>query len=235
MQVTVLLIAGPTAAESLTSVLSATGWSVNAQPHGAKALVSAVQSHPSLIIIDARSDLEEAAQLCRSLRAVDDLSVTPIFAMLRDPSRSETLTMLEAGVDDCWVESEDNREFQLRLRAIDRRLRPNGASRLLRLNGIELDPDRYVVKANGSPVQLTAMQLKVLKHLMEHPGVTYSRRQLLEAVWQNPELDEGAVTACIARIRRALSVAGSGASAIRNVRSTGGYVFEPEARAVDGY
>lgn len=234
MQVTVLLIADPDAAESLTPVFSSIGWTVRVQPPGATALVSAVQVQPHLIILDARSKVPVAAQLCRSLRAIDDLGSASIFAMVRDPERSDTLELLEAGVDDCWTEPEDHREFQLRLRAIDRRLRPNASTRLLRFNGIELDPDRYVVKANGLPVQLTAMQLKVLKHLMEHAGVTHSRRELLQAVWKNPDLDEGAVTACIARIRRALSATGNG-DAIRNVRSTGGYVFEPEALPVESH
>lgn len=232
MRVTVLLIAAPDAAEELTLIFSSIGWTVRAEPPGATALVNAVQAQPHLIVLDARARTPAAAQLCRSLRAVDDLRSASIFALVRDPARSDTVELLEAGVDDCWTEPEDHLEFQLRLRAIDRRLRPNAGTRVLRFNGIELDPDRYVVKANGLPVQLTAMQLKLLKHLMEHAGVIHSRKELLRAVWKNPDLDEGAVTACIARIRRALSATGNG-DAIRNVRSTGGYVFEPDAIPVD--
>jgi DNA-binding response OmpR family regulator len=232
MQLTILLIAEAGAAESLESVLSSVGWTVRVEAPGADALVSAVRAKPDLIILDARSNLSGSTQLCRSLRAVDDLGRAPVIAMMLESDRPRVLEMLEAGVDDCWVESEGHREFQLRLQAIDRRMRPSNDSQILRFNGIELDSDRYVVKANGRPVQLTAMQLKVLKYLMEHPGVTYSRKELLESVWKNPELDEGAVTACITRIRRALSATGNG-DAIRNVRSTGGYVFEPEAKPIE--
>lgn len=230
MPVTALLLASSEIASSAEPVLRSVGWLVHRCDIGPKALVMAVQTRPNIIILDAANDVSSAIRLCQSIRTVDDLYAALVFALTNDDG-ADKLAMLEAGADDCWVEAYNSREFALKLKSVNRRLRPIRSEKLIRLHGIELDPDRYTVRANGVPVQLTAMQLKVLRHFMEHPGVTFTRRELLEGVWGNTALDEGAVTACIARIRRALSAAGT-SSAIRNVRTTGGYLFDLEATTV---
>ena len=231
MQARLLVIADEESADSITRVLDPACWDVERVELGSGALVAAMHFEPATVILDARESSQSHAEFCRTFRTIGSMAAVPLIALAKAGRTAERLSMLEAGADDCWTEAPDSREFELRLRAIHRRLRPAAAGRVLRHGGIELDLDRYTVRSNGGPVQLTAMQLKLLQHFMERPGVIFSRRELLEQVWQNPKLDEGAVTACIVRIRRALAAAG-GPDAIRNVRTTGGYVFETEAETV---
>lgn len=230
MQTALLVIGGSDSARKIARTVDPTCWKVEWVELGAGALVAAVQRSPSTIIVDAREHPRSCAEFCRTFRSIHEIPSGPVIALTGEGRSTDRLLMLEAGADDCWIEPIDDRELRLRLDAVHRRLQSVPARRLLRHGEIELDLDRYTVRAKGAPVQLTAMQLKVLQHFIENPGVTFSRKQLLDKVWHNNDLDEGAVTACILRIRRALAAAG-GPDAIRNVRTTRGYVFETEAAA----
>jgi len=228
MQTSLLVVGGSDTAQKIARTVDPTCWKVESVELGAGALVAAVQRDPLTVILDAKEHCGSCAEFCRTFRSIHESPAAPLIALTREGRFNDRLLMLEAGADDCWIEPIDTRELRLRLDAIHRRLHVATAHRLLRYGGIELDLDRYTVRAKGPPVQLTAMQLKVLQHFIENPGVTFSRKQLLERVWRNALLDEGAVTACILRTRRALAAAGA-PNAIRNVRATGAYLLETEA------
>lgn len=231
MQPEALLIADPDQGRAIGEAIAAVGWSLRTSEPGPAALLCALERRPQFIIVDARLEHLRSAQICSSLRALEEMRSVPLIALGPPAEPERRLRLLEAGADECWTESPDSRECELRLRAIARRLQPAAAPHLLCESGLELDLDRYTVRAEGPPVQLTAMQLKLLRHFMEHPGAIFTCRELLYQVWDNPRLTEGAVKACVMRIRRALSLAGR-PKAIRNVRSTGGYIFDPEAAEV---
>lgn len=232
MQPEALLIADSDSGRAIGDAIAAVGWTLRRFEPGPAALLYALEKRPQFIIVDAQAEHPKSAQICSSLRALEEIRAVPLIALSPSAEPERRVELLEAGADECWTESPDSRECQLRLRAIARRLQPSSAPHVLRQAGLELDLDRYTVRADGAPVQLTAMQLKVLKHFMEHPGVIFTCRELLYGVWDNPDLTEGAVKACVMRIRRALAAAGR-PRALRNVRTTGGYIFDSEAAAVE--
>lgn len=222
-----LVISDPENLQQIIRCIDGDAWHVEGVELGSGALNAAARFNPSVIIADARSHGGTYADLCAAIRTIDGLEGATLI-VLTEPSQTELrLRLLEAGADSCWIEQPDSIEFRLRLKSTHRHIQPLTKSRILRQGTIEMDLDRYTVRTNGAPVQLTAMQLKVLRHFMENPGINFTRAELLEIVWKASNLDEGAVTACIARIRRALQAAG-GEAAIRNIKSTGGYVFETD-------
>jgi two-component system phosphate regulon response regulator PhoB len=83
-----------------------------------------------------------------------------------------------------------------------------------------LDPQRLKVWRSGRRVPLTIFQFRLLHFLMTHPGRVFTRRELLHEVWSDTALDEGAVTACVVRLRRALSQAGE-IDLVRSARGVG--------------
>jgi two-component system phosphate regulon response regulator PhoB len=230
-QLILLIVAEGEAAERIAGTINSTAWKIERVELGSGALVAAARLEPSAILLEARHDSEANVRFCGTLRAIDRTADVHLIALVGDAA--DRLLLLEAGADDCWAEPPGSREFELRLSSVHRRHRPGRSGRLLIQGDMELDLDRYTVRARRGLVQLTAMQLKVLRHFVENPGVIFSRGELLEQVWRNPDLDEGAVTACIVRIRRALAAAGS-SSIIRNVRSTGGYLLERQAAFAHG-
>jgi two-component system phosphate regulon response regulator PhoB len=91
---------------------------------------------------------------------------------------------------------------------------------VLRYADIELDLRRHKVRRGGQTINLSWLQMRLLRYLMENPGVVFSRQELLQAVWGDKRLDGGAVTVCLVRLRRALNSAG-GSNLIRQVRGIG--------------
>ncbi len=93
-------------------------------------------------------------------------------------------------------------------------------------NGICLDPVSREVTRFGRKVNLGPTEVRLLEELMREPGQVYSRRDLVERVWDGrPDIDDRTVDVYVGRLRRAL-VRGKEASPIRTQRGRG-YLFEP--------
>lgn len=102
-------------------------------------------------------------------------------------------------------------------------------NRILRYADVEFDLGRLKVRRNGRFVRLSTMQMRLLRHFLENPEVVFSRKELLEAVWSGEGLTEGAVTACVVRMRSALDSAGE-PSLIRSIQGVG-YALDADADA----
>jgi two-component system phosphate regulon response regulator PhoB len=100
----------------------------------------------------------------------------------------------------------------------------------LRYADVEMDVGRYKVRRNGCSLNLSTMQFKLLRYLMENPTIVFSRQQLLADVWHMEGVEEGAVSASIARLRRALNA--HGGELIKSVLGVG-YALDCEAPARD--
>ncbi|QCX82706.1 Transcriptional regulatory protein SrrA (plasmid) [Streptomyces sp. YIM 121038] len=94
-----------------------------------------------------------------------------------------------------------------------------------RAGGLVVDCGTRRISVDGHQLELTCMEFELLAHLVAHPNRVYTRRQLMELVWQqSPMGDMRTVDAHIARLRRKL---GPGHPAlIRTVRQVG-YAFDP--------
>jgi DNA-binding response OmpR family regulator len=192
------------------------------------ALLAAAEKRPSAIVLDAREDCPLAAQLCLSLRSLEQLSGVPVIALTREEARDERLLMLEAGADVCFLDDE-GRELVARLAKIERSSRKYNSNKVLRMDDLELDLDRYTIRSKSGFAHLSVLQLEVLRYLIERAGIVVSRRELLENVWRNTELNERAVTRHVARIRRALKSTHSSV-VIRGLPHTSGYVLRASER-----
>lgn len=220
----VLLVASDGDCSTIQSAIEQAGAKVRRCPLRPSALVEAVESLPSAVVLDARSDVGRAVQLCRGLRAVEGTNAVHLVALTSAGSPEDRERLLEAGADDCWILPGDSLDLLQRVSGLTQA--PDGRpSRVLRCGDVELDASRYTVTCSGRTAPLTAMQLKLLAHLMRSPGTVFSQQRLLEEVWGKPHGDERMVRACIVRLRRALDPGRGSSSLIKTVRG-GGYAFD---------
>lgn len=190
------------------------------EPLAVHALAAAEQCQPDAIVIDASSSFPQFMQLFRSARTLERLDHIPILAGFDGSDADLIAKAINAGVDDCLTADLERPESMARLRAASRRALSQPHRSLIRFADIALDTASLKVWRKGRIVPLTVFQMRVLGFLMAHPGQVFSRRELLDQVWGKESTDEGAVTACIARIRRALG-AYRGDGLIRSVRGAG--------------
>jgi DNA-binding response OmpR family regulator len=227
----VLVVTQRSATDSFQRHFEAFSAYVRTAGFGSPAMLVALESPPDLIFIDSRTSAIDAIQLCRSFRSVEETSRLGIVVVAPAASGNESLGFLEAGADECWTDAVESREFELRLKGILRRFESSRNLHVLRYADLELDLERYKVRRNGKLINVTPMQFRLLRHLMENPTVVFSRKTLLGEVWQGQQLDEGAVTACVVRLRRLLN-AGGGSNLIKNIPAAG-YVLDCEMSAAD--
>jgi DNA-binding response OmpR family regulator len=94
---------------------------------------------------------------------------------------------LELGADDYVVKPYALRELVSRIRALLRRSYGDLAARAteapLRFGDIELDFGRFLARKAGRTIELTPTEFRLLRHLASHRGRTFSREQLIDAVW----------------------------------------------------
>jgi two-component system response regulator RegX3 len=113
---------------------------------------------------------------------------------------------LELGADDYFTKPFSAAELVSRVRAILRRReldRRAAGSALIEAGGIQLDFSRYEVRVDGRPVHLTPSEFKVLALLARDPGRVFSRRQIMEHLWQSPYIgDERASDVHVSSLRR---------------------------------
>lgn len=188
--------------------------------YSAQSVRAALEGAFDLILLDCRSEPSRGIQLCRGLRAVDELSATRILVLTLPSSSGVRVAALEAGADDCVSDAPDSREFGLRLQAAARRIGGSAEERRLSYADVELDLDRFRVKRNGECIYLPHVQFRLLRHFLEYPTIVFSRRQLLEQVWNDTSLDERSVNVAIVRLRRAINSRG-GPNLIRSVPGLG--------------
>jgi two-component system response regulator RegX3 len=121
-------------------------------------------------------------------------------------------------------------ELLSRVRALLRRRELDQTSKavVLKLGGIKLDLSRHVVEADGEPVQLTPSEFRVLTLLADEPGRVFTRRQIMEHLWQSPYVgDERASDVHISNLRRKIERDVANPQRIVTVRGVG-YKLVPD-------
>jgi len=112
---------------------------------------------------------------------------------------------LDVGADDYLVKPFALPELTARLRALLRR-DVRGATSVIRVGELSLDPSRQLVHRGGRELALTLKEFGVLRYLMSRPGHVVSSEELLEHVWdENADPFTQTVRVTVGTLRRKLT------------------------------
>jgi len=170
----------------LATYLEREGFATRSVHDGAEALALARRQPPDFVILDVMLPQVDGWEICRALRALSDV---PILMLTAREEEIDRLLGLSLGADDYVVKPFSPRELVARVKAILRRARPAPAAAAQPLchAGLTLDSDRRRVALDGAPVELTAVEFKLLQALMRTPGKVFSRDDLLNAIYAHGE------------------------------------------------
>jgi two-component system, OmpR family, response regulator len=140
------------------------------------------RDRPDLVVTDVNMPGIDGFSLCRRLREAGDL-LPLILLTSRDDEIDEALG-LELGADDYVAKPFSPRELMARVKAVLRRAGTGGEPTVLRTSDVELDLRAREVTVSGERIRLTQKEFDLLSHLVAHPGVVYTREELLEHAWQ---------------------------------------------------
>lgn len=179
------------------------------------------------ILLDVMMPGEDGVALCRRIRS---LTGAPILFLTAKDSEEDVLKGLAAGGDDYLRKPFGVAELRARVNAHLRRQQrgPQPTDRLLR-GAFALDMAARLLYAGESPLHLTRAEYAICEHLALHPGRTFSKEQLYEAVFgYDGTADERAITEHIKNIRAKLRAAVPDADPIETVWGIG-YRWRKEA------
>jgi DNA-binding response OmpR family regulator len=151
---------------------------------GGKALLSARETPPDLVILDLMLPALNGLEVCKALRLDNRTAALPIIMLTARGEESDRILGLDSGADDYVVKPFSPNELMARVRALLRRSTPpDNKERILRCGPISVDIERHTVSDSGDSVRLTAKEVLLLQYLLEHRGRVLSRDRLLSDVW----------------------------------------------------
>lgn len=190
----------------------------------------AERRHIDAIVVRCARTAMQAVEALRAVRALNQFSNICVIGLIFDSEPEAVARGLKFGLDECMDAGLPAVEMLARIEAACDRRR-HKASEPVRFADILLDPLQLKVWRNGRLLRVTVAQFRLLQFLIQNPGRVFSRAELLQMVWGNVDLDVGAVTACIARVRRELNLNGD-PDLIASTRG-GGYSLEKPTAPVE--
>jgi two-component system, OmpR family, KDP operon response regulator KdpE len=178
----------PQIRRSMRTSLEAHGYRVETASNGEEALAKLVDVAPDLVFLDLGLPDLDGTEVIRRLRSFSDAPV--IVLSVRD-AQSDKVAALDAGADDYVTKPFGVEEILARMRAQLRRVHAGQpAPAVRRIDDVEIDLARRLVRLDGSPVHLTRTEWALLEAFVTNPGKLLTHGWLLRTVWGQGYGDE---------------------------------------------
>ena len=213
----------PDLRDTLKYNLENEGFSVEAFSNGEAFLGSVDKNKPNLVILDLMLPGVSGLDVCRKLRSNDNYDGIGIVMLTAKSEEIDRIVGFELGADDYVTKPFSVRELILRVKVLLKKRTDDGANeQILEFGPILMNLDAHEVSIDGKIVNLTALEFKLLKHLLKRKGRVQTRDQLLGDVWgYSSEVTTRTVDTHIKRLREKLGEPGDLIQTIRGV----GYRF----------
>ena len=185
----------PSVRESVGYALEQEGFQVTLAESGEDAEGRLSDQQFDLLILDIMMPGKSGLDVCREVRAE---SPVPIILLTAKDAEVDKVVGLEVGADDYVTKPFSVRELlgrvraQLRRRELDRGEGGEGTD--IESGPVTIDLARHLVTVREEPINLTRSEFQVLRLLAENPGQVFSRKEIMEELWQTEF--RGDVRAC---------------------------------------
>jgi two-component system response regulator VicR len=211
--------------------LTKEGFNVNTAFDGQEGLEKALGTDPDLVLLDVMLPTLDGFEVCKKIREKSDV---PIIMLSAKEEEVDKVLGLELGADDYITKPFGLRELIARIKANIRRTVMVGdssqtpSSNTTDYGNLTIDGDRYEVRKNEAPLDLTLREFELLRYLAEHEDKVFSREQLLEDVWGYEYYgDIRTVDVTVRRLREKLEDDSSDPKYILTKRGIGYYFKRP--------
>jgi DNA-binding response OmpR family regulator len=205
----------PSLVRAVVGYLERDGFVVSSAATGEEALEVARRDAPDVVVLDLGLPGIDGIEVCRSLRTFSDAYVVMLTARADEVDK---LIGLSVGADDYVTKPFSPRELIARIRTMLRRphigVRPTTptapapsapATDARRFGALTVDPVAREVAVDGREIHLTRTEFDLLDALSAHPRQAFTRRRLIDEVWQSDWVgDEHLVDIHVGNVRRKL-------------------------------
>lgn len=196
----------PAITEVLEGYLRREGFRTERAADGEAALKLYRAARPDLVLLDVMLPKLDGFAVLRHLREAGDTPVIMVTARLEDLDK---LVGLRMGADDYVVKPFSPPEVVERVKAVLRRSSPTQRKEpSLRLGRLEVDPISLTASIDGTRLDLTLSEYRLLEHFARYPKRTFSRAELQRACLLESDALERVVDAHIGNLRKKLERTG---------------------------
>ena len=204
-------------ADFLRLELEHEGYGVLHAADGRIALELFERNMPDIILLDIMLPQLNGLEVLRRVRKT---SRVPVIMLTARGETFDKVSGLDSGADDYLAKPFEIEELLARMRAVLRRNELQGTA-VLKLRGIELDPDSMEVTVHKERVALSKTEYLVLKMFIEHKNTVLSRDRIINAVWgEDHYIDESSVDVYVRYLRSKIDEK-AGEEYISTVRGAG--------------
>ena len=178
----------------------------------------------SLILLDLMLPDGSGLDLCKKIKGNPETESIPIIILTAKDDEVDRVVGFELGADDYVTKPFSVRELILRIKAVLKRgqKKEDVAEVGRQFGDLSIDIESHEVHVNNNQIDLTALEFRLLRQLVDRRGRVQSRDQLLTDVWgYSPEVTTRTVDTHIKRLREKLGPMGKYVQTIRGV----GYKF----------
>lgn len=212
----------PKLAELMRDYLQQSGFATECLHEGGSVLPRVREEMPDLILLDLMLPGKDGLEICKEIRSFSSVPVIMVTARVEEIDR---LLGLELGADDYICKPFSPREVVSRVKAV---LRRTGPGITIKNESLGLDESRYQATLNGSSLDLTAVEFKLLQLMATNPGRIFSRQQLMDRIYPDQRIvSDRTIDSHIKKLRKKFAGISPDATLIHSVYSVG-YKFEPE-------
>lgn len=179
----------PSIADNIVYALSTEGYQVHWRASGGEGLLVLADAAVDLVILDVGLPDINGFELAREIRRRCEV---PIIFVTARGEEVDRVVGLEIGGDDYVVKPFSPRELTARVRAVLRRCgcrsAPLSVVVPLAVHPLQIDEARRLITLHGHPLELSRYEYLLLRLLLRSPGRVYSRDQLMDQVWDAPDM-----------------------------------------------
>ncbi|MCG3164671.1 MAG: Phosphate regulon transcriptional regulatory protein PhoB [Bacteroidia bacterium] len=169
--------------EFLKYNLEKEGFQVQTASNGREGVAIAHKFLPQLILLDVMMPGMDGIETCQLLRETEKLKDTVIAFLTARSEDYSQIAGFDAGADDYISKPIKPKVLVSRINALLRRKNMQPMQALTETNGIQIDPDRFIVVRNGEELNLPRKEFQLLKLLMSKPGNVFTREHILSDIW----------------------------------------------------
>ncbi|MDO5295312.1 MAG: response regulator transcription factor [bacterium] len=165
--------------ELLDLGLGREGYRVLSASTGTDGLELYRKEHPDLVILDWMLPEMEGIEVCRRIRAADNV---PIIMLTAKDTLEDKVKGFETGADDYLAKPFKFKELLMRVKSLLRRAGANNDNKIT-YNDLVLDRAERRVFRDNKEVELTTKEFEILEYFITHPRQVLTKEQILDTIW----------------------------------------------------
>lgn len=165
--------------ELLRLYLEREGHNIIEAENGLIGLANFKKESPDMVLLDVMMPVMDGLKTCTEIRLI---SRVPIIILTAKGETHDKVNGLDIGADDYVVKPLEMREVVARVRAIERRIKPESQEKII-LENLIIDKKGYELVISGKKFDTPPKEIELLYFLAQNPNRVFTRAQLLDDVW----------------------------------------------------